>query len=194
MTTPAEWNRTYGEMADADFVSVPRYDLRTLTIPMEELLRDRNSNIAAITAKLFYSTRFFGKYDLDAGEYTGTHAGVDLKLARGTPIRVIGGGRVAVVTETQRLGLHVIVEHRLRSGETYYSIYGHLDSVSVSEGQDVTPGQTVGRVGMTGNTTAPHVHLQVDRGNPGERHEPYQGPQSNAAVNPVTFIGGNREE
>jgi murein DD-endopeptidase MepM/ murein hydrolase activator NlpD len=195
MRTPAEWNRTYGQMTAADFVSIPRYDLKSLTTPMAGLTNPiKTENIPMITAKLFYSTRFFGIYDLDAGEFTGTHAGVDLKLARGTPVGAIAGGRVAVVTQTQRLGLHVIIEHRLRNGETYYSIYGHFDSVPVKEGQDITPGQTVGLAGMTGNTSSPHVHLQVDKGVPGERHIPYEGPLRSNVLNPIAFIREHSEK
>lgn len=179
-------------MTTADFVPIPRYNLTMLTIPMGGLTEPvREENIPVITAKLFYSTRFFGVYDLDAGENTGTHAGIDLKLARGTPIGAIAGGRVAVVAQTQRLGLHVIVEHRLKNGETVYSIYGHFGSVSVTEGQDVAPGQIVGLVGMTGNTTSPHLHLQIDKGVAGERHVPYEGPRTDRVLNPISFIGAS---
>ncbi len=196
MRTPEEWNRSYVEMSASDFVSIPPYNLSTLTIPMESLLRPlRDENIPTITAKLFYSTRYLGIYDLDAGERTGNHAGVDLKLARGTPIGVVGGGRVVSVTTTQTLGLHVIIEHRMKNGDTYYSIYGHFDSATVSAGQDVKPGHTIGYVGMTGNTTAPHLHLEIDRGEPGEDHIPYPeagGTAGNGMVNPITFIARYR--
>lgn len=191
MRTPAEWNRTYGQMTADDFVSIPRYDLKTLTIPMETLTNPiKDENIPTITAKLFYSTRYMGKYDLDAGEHTGGHFGVDLKLARGTGVGAIGGGRVSSVQTTQRLGLHVIIEHRLKTGETFYSVYGHLDSASVTAGQDVKPGEMIGTVGMTGNTSAPHLHLQTDIGAPGEAHVPAES--ENGMVNPTTFISTYR--
>lgn len=186
-------------MTDEDFVKIPRYDMSVLTTPMESLSKPwREENIPAITSKLFYSTRYFGAYDLDAGEYSGTHVGVDLKVARGAPVGAIGGGRVNGVYTTQNLGLHVVIEHRLRKGETYYSIYGHFDTAAVSAGDDVVPGQTVGYVGMTGNTTAPHLHLQVDRGQPGEKHVPVP-PGSSAdvgsrVVHPLTFISQHRSK
>lgn len=191
MRTPAEWNRTYGQMTTEDFVSIPRYDLATLTIPMETLTHPvTTETIPVITAKLFYSTRYMGSYDLDAGEHNGSHYGIDLKLARGTPIGSIGGGRVSSMQTTQRLGIHVIIEHRLQSGETYYSVYGHLDSASVSAGQDISPGQTIGTVGMTGNTSAPHMHLQVDKGAPGEAHVPAES--EGQMAHPITFISKYR--
>jgi murein DD-endopeptidase MepM/ murein hydrolase activator NlpD len=196
MRTPSEWNRSFSEMQESDFVRIPRYDLKAFTVPMKDLADPiTDDTIPLITQKLFYSTRFFGAYDLDAGEFSAVHPGIDLKLARGTPVGAIGGGRVSTVASSQSLGLHVIIEHRLKNGETYYSVYGHFDSVSVAAGQDVTPGQTIGRVGTTGNTSGPHIHLQVDRGQPGASHVPYRPAslpsRSEAArytVNPVVFI------
>ncbi len=192
MRTPQEWNRSYAQMTSSDFVAIPRYDMSTLTVAMASLTNPvTDASIPTLTAKLFYSTRYLGQYDLDAAEGSGKHAGVDLKLARGTPISSIAGGRVTTVTKTQNLGLHVVIEHRLKNGETYYSVYGHFDSASVNVGQDVKPGQTIGIVGITGNTSAPHLHLQVDRGQAGENHVPFAEGVNAATgmVNPITFIG-----
>lgn len=177
MRSPAEWNRSYDEMTDADFVGVPAYNMQTLTIPMLSLTKDLSDpdSINAITAKLFYSTRFMGSYNIDAGEHSGTHAGVDLKLAPGTPIGAIAGGRVQSVDVSPILGLHVIIEHRLDDGTMFTSIYGHFADTNVTEGETVTPGQTIGTVGMSGNTSGPHLHLQVDD-------------SSGETINPITFI------
>ncbi len=202
MHTPREWNRTYKEMTDADFVAIPSYDLKTLTTPMSSFTRDSSPGaIAAVTEKLFYSTRYFGEYDLDAGEWSAIHPGVDLKRPMGTPVGAIGGGRVLDVTRTQALGLHVQIEHRLQTGEIYVSIYGHMDTVVVNVGDTVTPGQIIGTVGMTGNTSAPHLHLQIDRGDGSATHTPYQPstlPSSAEAdtyvVNPITFIQAHHND
>jgi murein DD-endopeptidase MepM/ murein hydrolase activator NlpD len=194
MHSAAEWDRSYNEMQANDFVAIPRYDLSKLTIPVKELLQDRENNISTLTMKLYYSTRFFGSYNLDAGEYSGMHAGVDLKLPLGTPIGSIGGGRVLTVRQDSTLGLHVIVEHRIPGEGTFYSIYGHMGQTAVQEGQDVTPGTVLGYVGMTGKSTAPHVHLQVDRGQPGghTRFSPERTMSHAEAekftVNPIRFI------
>jgi murein DD-endopeptidase MepM/ murein hydrolase activator NlpD len=102
MKTSDEWERTYAEMDRADFVRIPSYDMDVLTTPMKDLLKDRDDadTIRVLTAKLFYSTRFFGTYDLDEGEFTGDHAGIDLKVPEGTPVASIAGGRVSnVVTK-----------------------------------------------------------------------------------------------
>ena len=201
MKTPDEWNRDYGEMERSEFVAVPAYDLDDLTTPMADLLKDRDDpeTIRILTAKLFYSTRFFGSYDLDAGEFVGHHAGIDLKLPKGTPVGAIAGGRVSsVVRHESGLGLHVVIEHRLED-ETFYSIYGHLSSASVREGQDVAPGEAIGKVGSTGRSTAPHLHLQVDRGTSGESPHAVYWPEAmptraeaaRRTVNPVSFISAH---
>ena len=198
MRSASEWNRSYEDMDRASFVRLPRYDIRDLTIPVADLkaTRDEPNTIKLLTAKLFYSTRFFGTYDIDGGEFEGSHAGIDLKLPEGMPVVSIAGGRVnAVHADADGLGLHVIVEHRI-GNDAYYSIYGHLSRVSVAEGDAVAPGDTIGRVGSTGKSTLPHLHLQIDRGTAGETpHEVYWPgtlPSRNEAasrtVHPMSFI------
>lgn len=193
MHSAAAWNRPYKELTADDFVPVPSYDMRKLREPFDSLLSPRNE--PEITRKLFYSTHYFGDYDLDGAEYEAAHAGIDLKLALGTPLGAVAGGRVQTAKNSGPLGLHVIIEHRVGS-EVFYSIYGHLGYASVKPGDDLAPGQFIGTVGMTGSTSGPHLHLQIDRGHPGETdHEPYapsSAPSPSEAdhwtVHPIKFI------
>lgn len=175
MRSPAEWDRPFGQIPASEFVPLPPYDLSTLQIPLSSLANPiRPAFIPAITAKLTYSTRYYGAYDLDVGEFSGLHPGIDLKLAFGTPVGAVAGGRVSLVQKKDDgLGLYVIVEHRLASGERIFSIYGHLDTAWVQEGEDVRPGQIIGTVGLSGRTTAPHLHLQIDRDDGSVPHQPY---------------------
>jgi murein DD-endopeptidase MepM/ murein hydrolase activator NlpD len=193
MDRPQAWNRTYAEMMPGDFVPVPAYDMQKLTVPMQSLLQPRN--IPEITRKLFYSTRFFGAYDLDSGEWTAVHPAIDIKMPIGTPVLAAAGGRVYSVTQSQTLGLHVLIEHRHPTDGTFYSIYGHLGSVAVQAGDDVLPGQTIGFVGMTGNTSGPHVHFQVDRKTSIEPHivyfpdsVPSHAEAAKWVMHPITFL------
>lgn len=194
MSTPAEWKRTYSQMSEADWVPVPSYNMKTLTIPLKSLTSGPTvspADVPIVTAKLYYSTRYMGKYDLDAGEHTGNHAGVDLKLPLGTPIGSIAGGRVYAVRNDARLGLYVVIEHRNESGQ-FFSIYGHLDSAKVSSGDSVKPGQTIGFIGLTGMTTLAHLHLEVHRGASatadGLHAAAFEG---TTPINPMTFIALN---
>ena len=198
MRTPAEWERTYEEMTDEDFVPVPSYNLDVLTTPLSTLTNPiTTQTIPLITAKLYYSTHYFSSYDIDAAEFTPevVHPGIDLKLPEGTPVRAIGGGLVHAVRTTRRLGMHVILEHRVPGEGTFYSVYGHLAEATVKEGERVSPGETIGTVGMTGNTTGAHIHLQIDRGTGEAVHLPYyprSAPSPAEAVrwtvHPITFI------
>jgi murein DD-endopeptidase MepM/ murein hydrolase activator NlpD len=195
MTTPAEWNRRFEELPESAFVPLPPYNLTVLTHPLQTLLADRWAHVGALTAKLTYSTRFFGAYDLDAGEFTGNHPGIDIKLAAGTPLQSVAGGRVDSVRDRPGLGLTVIVEHRHPTDGTFYSVYGHLETSGVREGQRVSAGDMLGTVGMTGRTTAPHVHWQIDRGHPGGGHVPFApfilpSPQEadRFTVHPIDFV------
>jgi len=196
MTNASQWERRYENMTESDFVPIPRYNLTILTTPMSVYLEDRLSHTAEITAKLYYSTRHMGSYDLDMGEYTGTHVGLDLKLAPGTTIGAVAGGRVHVVGTDDSLGLYVIIEHRHPTEGIFFSVYGHFEEVFVQAGTDVTAGQAIGRVGMTGQTTAPHLHLQIDRdtgARPHIRYRPIVSVTVNEAdrftVSPIEFIG-----
>lgn len=196
MTSAKEWDRSFTQMTSEDFVPIPEYDLPMLTVPLKTILKDREENAPLLTAKLFYSTRHFAAYDLDAPEFSAIHPGVDLKLAPGTPVGAIGGGRVHAVRMDQKgLGLHVLVEHRIE-GEAFYSIYGHLAATYVKKGETVLPGQSIGTVGSTGYTTAPHLHLQVDRGAPNEaahvvywpKKIPSRAEAYEFTLNPLEFI------
>lgn len=163
MQNASAWNRPYDAIPSGDLVPVPVYDLPVLTFPMRALDARNTEDIPLITAKLYYSTRFFGRYDLDAGEFTGPHAGVDLKLPYGTPVGAIADGIVHAVRKDDRLGLFVILRHTHPTEGTLFSMYGHLASAQVHVGQQVRSGERIGAVGRTGLTSAPHLHLQIDR-------------------------------
>lgn len=195
MRSAAEWNRTYAEMDEEDFIQPPLYDLSRLTIPVADLvISPTKEKISILTSKLTYSTRFFGAYDIDATEFTAAHPGIDIKLPAGTPIRAIAEGKVHAVRRGDLLGLHLIIEHQ-RNQETFYSIYGHMGTVSVSEGDRVFAGDFLGEIGMTGSTSNPHLHLQVDRGRGNREHIPYAptalptpAEAARFTVHPIQFI------
>ncbi len=86
------------------------------------------------------------------------HAGIDFSAERGTPIYVTGDGVVKSVRyDLGGYGKYVVVDH----GFGYETLYGHMDSQNVKVGQKVKRGETIGFVGSTGKSTAPHVHYEV---------------------------------
>ena len=95
---------------------------------------------------------------VDGVRYAHYHDGVDYAAPLGTPVRaiaagtVVGAGRVADGA--------VIV--RIRHGDGSESLYGHLDAdLPVRVGDRVEAGDRVGKIGMTGHTTGPHLHLEL---------------------------------
>ena len=73
------------------------------------------------------------------------------------PALAIAGGKVVGRTYHWSWGNYVLIDH----GGGYISRYAHLDSFSVSLGQTVSQGQQVGMIGSTGNSTGPHLHIEI---------------------------------
>ncbi len=85
------------------------------------------------------------------------HTGIDYGADSGTPIRASADGVVVSAGWYGGYGNATIIDH----GGGIATLYGHQSSMSVSAGQKVTQGQTIGRVGCTGDCTGPHVHFEV---------------------------------
>ncbi len=87
------------------------------------------------------------------------HTGQDLGASQGTPVYAVAAGRVVTAGPNGGYGNVVILQHD--GGIQSYS--AHLSQVVVPPGARVRPGQLVGRVGSTGLSTAPHLHLEIRR-------------------------------
>ncbi len=85
------------------------------------------------------------------------HRGVDIAAAQGTPVAAIHDGKVVSAGDTGSYGLCVVIE----DNQGYQSRYAHCSTLSVSTGQEVRRGDVIGAVGSTGDSTGPHLHLEV---------------------------------
>jgi len=85
------------------------------------------------------------------------HTGLDFAAVSGTPIHAVAGGTVTKVGWAGAYGNRTVV--RLPGGTALW--YCHQSAVRVHRGQKVVAGQVIGAVGATGNTTGPHLHLEV---------------------------------
>ena len=85
------------------------------------------------------------------------HRGVDIAAAQGTAIKAIHDGRVVSAGNAGSYGLCVVIE----DDKGYQSRYAHCSTLSVSAGQEVKRGDVIGAVGSTGDSTGPHLHLEV---------------------------------
>ena len=108
----------------------------------------------------------FGARRIINGTPRAAHSGVDYSAPRGTPVVAANAGRVALVGDYFFPGRLVALDH----GLGLYTLYFHLDSVAVAEGDRVDRGQTLGTVGATGRATGPHLHFGAQLG--GARIDP----------------------
>src|SRR5262249_3578346 len=92
------------------------------------------------------------------------HSGIDIRAKVGTAVLAAADGTVVRVGHQAIAGRFVIVSHAVDLATVYY----HLSAVTVTTGLDVHRGQTLGRSGMSGNATAPHLHFGVCRRENGE--------------------------
>ena len=115
------------------------------------------------------------------------HRGIDIMLHIGTPLIAVTDARVVYAgiggvpcPSTGKQGLGVTLEDSQRPFPNRY-YYGHMDSISVSTGQQVAAGSIIGRSGQTGNACAsgPHLHFSINESN--ER-----------VVNPYPVLSGAR--
>ena len=105
----------------------------------------------------------FGTRTDPLGGGTGFHAGIDIAVGSGTPIRACRSGTVTIAGWQGGYGNTVVIDH----GGGMATLYAHQSSIAVSTGQTVLPGQVIGYVGSTGRSTGPHLHFEVRMsGNP----------------------------
>lgn len=92
------------------------------------------------------------------------HAGQDYAAPTGTPLKSMSSGTVVQAGEMSGYGNTVDIEY----WDGTVSRYGHMDSIDVTVGQEVGPGDVVGRSGNTGRSTGPHLHVEIhpDGGEP----------------------------
>ena len=86
------------------------------------------------------------------------HAGIDIGVDYGTPIHAADNGVVVYSGWISGYGNAVIIDH----GGGISTLYGHNQSLAVSEGQSVSKGSVIAYAGSTGNSTGPHCHFEVD--------------------------------
>lgn len=86
-----------------------------------------------------------------------SHTGLDIAASTGTPIGAAASGTVTFSGRKGSFGNMIVITHN-NGIQTYYA---HCNSLYVSAGTQVSQGQTIATVGSTGNSTGPHLHLEV---------------------------------
>ena len=125
------------------------------------------------------SSGFGARQVANCGFCSTFHQGLDFVPGAGSPIQSIADGVVSKVGgPSGALGNNVWIEHVV-NGQKVTSVYAHMQtgSVEVTEGQTVTVGTIIGKVGSTGNSTGAHLHFEIVIG--GVPVDPYPWLQAN---------------
>jgi murein DD-endopeptidase MepM/ murein hydrolase activator NlpD len=85
------------------------------------------------------------------------HAGLDLRVAIGTPVRAPREGTVLAAELRGPYGNMIEIDH----GAGVKTRYGHLDGFAVAAGDRVAAGAIIGRSGQSGRSNVPHLHFEV---------------------------------
>lgn len=104
-------------------------------------------------------TSRYGERELDG--VVGFHSGIDIAGNYGDAVYAIADGEVFECGVDSGYGNYIKIRHP-ENGIT--TLYGHLQSISVNQGQSVTKGAVIGTVGSTGRSSGPHLHLEVRDG------------------------------
>ena len=115
-------------------------------------------------------TSYFGMRDHPVTHRYTLHNGIDIGAYYGTAIWAAASGTVTAAGWNDGYGYYVTINH----GNGYTTLYGHMSQIAASAGDYVTAGQTIGYVGSTGWSTAPHLHFTVYK--------------NGVAVNPLAYL------
>ena len=86
-----------------------------------------------------------------------THTGLDISATTGTDIKAVASGTVTCAKYSGSYGNLVKIDH----GNGVETWYGHTSKMYVKVGQEVKAGDVIAAVGSTGNSTGPHLHLEI---------------------------------
>jgi len=127
----------------------------------------KNSYVAKVEATPFiHLTRMptegiestpFGAQRYVNGEPRSPHSGLDIAAPEGTPVITPLAGKVLVVSDMYLNGNTIAIGH----GYGLVSVFSHLKTAAVKEGEWVEAGRQIGEVGKTGRATGPHLHWGI---------------------------------
>lgn len=103
-------------------------------------------------------TSNFGCRTSDTSIVSSYHTGLDVAANTGTNILAMNTGKVTMAKKFSSYGNCVIIESEDGKLTT---LYAHCNSITVVEGQKVSAGTAIATVGMTGNATGPHLHIEM---------------------------------
>lgn len=160
----SEENRLQGEISKLEEISEQlEADIKKLTEEMEE--RNKNQIPTQYTGGTFtwpvpgyyrISSEYNPRTSPISGKYE-FHTGIDIPAGYGEDVVAGGDGTVITARWVNGYGYTVMISH----GSGIVTLYGHNSSLVVSEGQSVSKGQVIAKIGSTGYSTGNHCHFEV---------------------------------
>ena len=105
-------------------------------------------------------TSNFGGRESPTEGASSNHQGIDIGASTGSNILAAASGVVTIATYSSSAGNYVMISH----GGGVSTVYMHCSSLLVSEGEQVSQGQVIAKVGSTGYSTGPHLHFGIRSG------------------------------
>jgi murein DD-endopeptidase MepM/ murein hydrolase activator NlpD len=87
----------------------------------------------------------------------GMHDGIDIEAILGTSVKAAAAGKVKMIAQSAQYGKTLIVEH----SQDVDTLYGHLGEIVVNQGELISQGQVIGKVGKTGMVSGPLLYFEV---------------------------------
>jgi murein DD-endopeptidase MepM/ murein hydrolase activator NlpD len=144
----------FGRLNPGQLLILPGVRPRPLNPDMQAIYDRRNQLRSPLAGK--YTSLVGTRTD----PFTGSvrhHNGVDIKAPFNSLVAASAAGTVSLAGWNSGFGKCVIIEH----GNGLRTLYGHLNTVLVKQGEKVKQFQYIGRVGSTGRTTGPHLHFTI---------------------------------
>lgn len=116
-----------------------------------------SGNISGMALSIPVNGTISSRFGAVSSSRSSAHTGLDIATSAGTGIRPIAPGTVTYSGYKGSYGNLVIINH----GNGIESYYAHCNSLYVSVGQSVDTNTTISAVGSTGNSTGPHLHLEI---------------------------------
>lgn len=156
-STSMAWLEIENQRKAAEEAKKQQEQAKKLALQKRSLVyREATSGYKAPTGQFAFPVgNFLGK----SQGYSGRHRAVDLRAPVGSPVFASDSGKIIEITRgwSSGYGLSIVISH----GNGYTTRYAHLSSINVSPGDFVSQGEVIGRVGMTGWTTGPHLHFEI---------------------------------
>ncbi|MGB0777690.1 MAG: aminotransferase class III-fold pyridoxal phosphate-dependent enzyme [Flavobacteriaceae bacterium] len=149
-----------------DFLPSPIYEISCgLEAPENPII---NGYGGYLEPRLFYTTKAFEKISLSKKSYRSIHLGVDFWHEAGTKIKAPLEGEIVICHDNnyeKDYGPTLVLKHQLKSGKTFFTLYGHLTRSSLNHkiGDQIKAGQEFAQIGQSSENGGwqAHLHFQV---------------------------------